>query len=117
MSLGPLEEGEEGSSQGGTFEVRTIISIKQGHHCPLHPQVKPKDTRTGDVNGSFFGQIKVLSLGPFPVLVYGFLPVKEPTYNIRTDLYATSYGDGILDVMVNDSQKYRVRVILHRVNW
>lgn len=48
----------EGSSQGETFEVRTIISIKQGHHCPLHPQVKPKITRRGDVNGSFFEQIK-----------------------------------------------------------
>lgn len=50
-----FEERAEGSSPGGvggegaTSEVRTIISIKQGHHCPLHPQVKPKIIRMADV--------------------------------------------------------------------
>lgn len=33
---------------------------------------------------------KGLKLRPFTVLVYGFLPVKGPTYNIMPDLYATS---------------------------
>lgn len=56
--LGPLE-GEEGSSQGETFEVRTIIRTKQGHYCPLHPQVKPKITGKGDVNGSFLDKLRL----------------------------------------------------------
>lgn len=51
-------EGEEGSSQGETFEVRTMIRIKQGHHCPLHPQVKPKITRKVEVNGCFLDKLR-----------------------------------------------------------
>lgn len=54
---------------------------------------------------------------PFTVLVYAFLPVKGPIYNIMFDLYATSLGDGFLGMMEDDSQKCRVRVILYLVNW
>lgn len=35
-----------------------MIKIKQGHHCPLHLQVKPKITRKGDVNGCFLDKLK-----------------------------------------------------------
>lgn len=82
VSLDLLEEGEEGSSQGGTFEVRTIIRIKQGHHCPLHPQVKPKITRRGNVNGSFFGQIKTWSWDPY---LFWFMA----SCLLKADLYAS----------------------------
>lgn len=66
-----------------------------------------------------FGQIKAWSWGPLPVLVYGVLPVKGPTYNTMTYdacSYATGWSDGFLGMMVDDSQKCRVRVILYLVN-
>lgn len=70
----------EGSSQGETSEVRTVIRIKQGRHCPLHPQVKPKTTRKGDVNGSFLDKLRP-GVEAFYCLLYGPLPVKEPIYD------------------------------------
>lgn len=88
--LTPWMRIEQGSSQRETFEVRAIIRIKQGHHCPLHPQVKPKITRKGDVNRSFLNKLRLEVEAPLPVLVYGFLPVQGPTENIMTDVYATS---------------------------
>lgn len=58
-----MEEVGEGSSCGETFEVRTIITIKQGHGSPLFYETKSKITMSRDGTGS-------LQLRPLPVLFF-----------------------------------------------
>lgn len=83
-------EWEEGSSHGETFEVKTVIRIKQGHHCPLHPQMKPKKTWKRNVNEILLFDRLRLEAETLGVVGYGFSPVELPTYYTTTYLYATS---------------------------